>query len=174
MASDLPHFPDPQSLWSHNAMQPSSDSGSLRIYIVDDEWIIAETLATILNKGGFNSYPFHNSSQALVRAMDCPPDVLITDVMMPGMTGIELAIALRRAGHNCRILLFSGQSGALDLLCDARRRGYEFELLEKPLHPLQLLMRLRNMKRHPSPVGPTPPEESDSPPETGTGSIPAA
>jgi DNA-binding response OmpR family regulator len=155
-------------------MQPSSDSGSPRIYIVDDEWIIAETLATILNKGGFNSHPFHNSSQALVRAMDCPPDILITDVMMPGMTGIELAIALRRAGQKCRILLFSGQSGALDLLCDARRRGYDFELLEKPLHPLQLLMRLRNMKRPASHLSPTPSEESDPQPDSGTGSIPAA
>lgn len=117
-----------------------------RVFVVDDEWIIAETLATILNKAGFHAFPFHNSCQALVRALSSPPDILITDVMMPGMTGIELAIALRKEHPDCRILLFSGQSGALDLLCDARRRGYEFELLEKPLHPLQLLMRLSNMK----------------------------
>lgn len=126
--------------------QPLQEPELPRVFVVDDEWIIAETLATILNKGGFHAYPFHNSGQALVRALSSPPDILITDVMMPGMTGIELAIALRKDHPGCRILLFSGQSGALDLLCDARRRGYEFELLEKPLHPLQLLMRLRNMK----------------------------
>jgi DNA-binding response OmpR family regulator len=77
--------------------------------------------------------------------------VLISDVMMPGMTGIELAIALRSAGQNCRILLFSGQSGALDLLCDARRRGFDFELPDKPVHPLRLLFRLRNLKRRDQP-----------------------
>lgn len=127
----------------------SALSGSSpRIYVVDDEWIIAQSLATILSKDGYNAHPFHNPCQAMVRAMGEPPDVLISDVMMPGMTGIELAIALRSAGQDCRILLFSGQSGAMDLLCDARRRGFDFELLDKPLHPLQLLLRLRNLKRH--------------------------
>ena len=118
-----------------------------RIYVVDDEWIIAESLAAILSKDGFQVQAFHNPCQAMVRAMGQPPDVLITDVMMPGMTGVELAIALRSAGQNCRILLFSGQSGAMDLLCDAQRRGFDFELLDKPVHPLQLLLRLRNLKR---------------------------
>ena len=134
----------------------------LRIYVVDDEWMIAETLATILNKNGFHAHPFHNSSQAFVRALSCPPDVVITDVMMPGMTGIELAVALRRSGQNCRILLFSGQSGAMDLLCDARRRGYDFELLQKPLHPRQLLLRLTNMSSFP-PRGDDPCSEDANP-----------
>lgn len=124
-----------------------SQTAQPRIYIVDDEWVIAETLATILSRNGFRALPFHNPSQALVRAMDQPPDILLTDVMMPGMTGIEMAIALRRNGHDCRILLFSGQAGALDRLCDARRRGFDFGLLEKPLHPMQLLLRLRNSRK---------------------------
>jgi DNA-binding response OmpR family regulator len=154
--------------------QPSVEPACPRIYIVDDEWIIAETLATILNKNGFHAHPFHNSSQALVRALSCPPDILITDVMIPGMTGIELAIALRRAGQDCRILLFSGQSGALDLLCDARRRGYDFEMLEKPLHPLQLVMRLRNIKPRTKFPDPPAPDESGPQSQPGPGSRPAA
>lgn len=148
----------------------SSESARCRVYIVDDEWIIAQTLAAILCKEGFQAQAFHNPDQVLVRSMEHPPDVLITDVMMPGMTGIELAISLRRAGHEGRIILFSGQAGSMDLLCDARRRGYEFELLDKPLHPLQLILRLRNTRkteaRRPSAEG--------SPPSPESGSRPAA
>jgi DNA-binding response OmpR family regulator len=150
----------------------SDEFFSPRVYIVDDEWIIAETLAAILTKNGFRARAFHNPNQALVRAMDQPPDILLTDVMMPGLDGNEMAITLRRAGNNCRILLFSGQAGAVDLLCDARRRGYDFELLEKPLHPMQLLLRLRNTKNRVSR------RRGDEGPETGadpgSGSIPAA
>lgn len=154
--------------------QDSPISDCPRIYIVDDEWIIAETLATILNKNGFHAYPFHNSSQALVRALSCPPDVVITDVMMPGMTGIELAVALRRSGQTCRILLFSGQSGALDLLCDARRRGYDFELLQKPLHPRQLLLRLTNMNCLAPRDDAPPPYDAEPGPKRGSHTQPAA
>jgi len=164
---------NPFAFWSRLVPQTvSNEFFSPRVYIVDDEWIIAETLATILTKNGFRARAFHNPNQALVRAMDQPPDILLTDVFMPGLDGIEMAITLRRAGHNCRILLFSGQAGAVDLLCDARRRGYDFELLEKPLHPMQLLLRLRNTKNRVSMW------RADEGPETGvdsgSGSIPAA
>lgn len=148
----------------------SHESGVRRVYIVDDEWIVAQTLAAILCKEGYQAQAFHNPDQVLVKSMEHPPDVLITDVMMPGMTGIELAIALRRAGHDGRILLFSGQSGALDLLCDARRRGYDFELLDKPLHPLQLLLRLGNARK--GAANPLPPREEDG--SSPTSSRPAA
>lgn len=129
--------------------QSASEPAVPRVYIVDDEWVIAETLATILNHNGFHAHPFHSPNRALVRALDQPPDILLTDVMMPDLSGIDLAISLRRARADCRILLFSGQAGAVDLLCDARRRGYDFELLQKPLHPMQLLLRLRNVQPRP-------------------------
>ena len=128
--------------------QPPASS-SQRVYIVDDEWAIAQTLAAILVHEGLHAQAFHNPGQALVKAMADPPDILIADVMMPCMNGVELAIALRRAGHNCRIILFSGQAASVDLLAEARSQGYEFELLEKPVHPMQLLLRLRNLREHP-------------------------
>ena len=153
---------------------PATESDIQRVYIVDDEWIIAETLAAILNRNGFHAHAFHSPNRALVRALDQPPDILLTDVMMPDLSGIDLAISLRRANSNCRVLLFSGQAGALDLLCDARRRGYDFELLQKPLHPLQLLLRLRNSKRWkhrlPEPEMPTTDPGADS----ASGTNPAA
>ena len=123
--------------------------GIQHVYVVDDEWAIAQTLAAILAREGFQAHAFHNPGQALVRALSSPPDILIADVMMPGMTGIEMAIAMRRAGHNCRILLLSGQTASAELLAEARSRGYDFELLEKPIHPRQMLLRLGNLRERP-------------------------
>ncbi|MGB9144871.1 MAG: response regulator [Acidobacteriaceae bacterium] len=146
--------------------------GSQHVYIVDDEWAIAETLAAVLAHEGFQAHAFHNPGQALVRAMTSPPDILIADVMMPGMTGIEMAIALRRAGHNGRILLFSGQAASSHLLAEARRRGYDFELLEKPIHPMQLLLRIRNVPERLRRRRKTPTDEFL--PASGSSSLPAA
>jgi CheY-like chemotaxis protein len=63
--------------------------------------------------------------------------------MMPGMTGVELAIQFKQSQPECKILLFSGQAATSDLLRKAREQGYEFELLAKPVHPADLLARLR-------------------------------
>lgn len=153
-------------------MSQTADPGNQHVYIVDDEWAIAQTLAAILTHEGFQAYAFHNPGQALVRAMSSPPDILIADVMMPGMTGIEMAMALRDAGHNCRILLLSGQAASTELLAEARRRGYDFELLEKPLHPMQLLLRLRNLSRRPRRRRTPHPDESRLPADSD--SVPAA
>lgn len=143
-----------------------------RVYIIDDEWSIAESLAALLAKNGFHSQAFHNPGQVLVRAMDQPPDVLIADVMMPGMSGVELAVALRRAGLRCRIVLFSGQAGAVDMLSDARRQGFPFELLEKPIDPRELLQHLRQIQ--PEEIPPAPSAQKQPPSEALTVAIRAA
>ncbi len=158
------------------AQAVSNESDSPRIYVVDDEWIIAETLAAILARNGFRAQAFHNPNRALVRAMDQPPDILLSDVMMPDLTGVDLAVSLRCAGLGCRILLFSGQSSALNLLCDARRRGYDFELLDKPLHPMQLLLRLQNTTTRVAPIHMDEAEHAarDVVDEPTSGTVPAA
>lgn len=133
-----------------------------RVFVVDDEWMIAESLATILSRNGFQALPFHNPGLALVRAMQDPPDILLADVMMPCTTGTEMAVALLDAGHATRIVLFSGQDGAHERLRELHRRGYRFEFLEKPIHPLQLLLRLRHPRTGPAkPPAPAVAETAD-------------
>ncbi len=61
--------------------------------------------------------------------------MLISDVIMTGMTGIEAAIIAREKFPKCKILLFSGQAATADLLEVARAQGHEFEILAKPVHP---------------------------------------
>jgi FixJ family two-component response regulator len=113
------------------------------VYVVDDEKVIAETLATILCRSGFLAKGFQDAREVLEFAAEgTPPDLLIADVMMPGMTGIELAIRMRQSYPGCRVLLFSGKADTADLLETARRQGYDFELLAKPVYPADLLERI--------------------------------
>jgi CheY-like chemotaxis protein len=61
---------------------------------------------------------------------------------MPGIPGIDLAIQMRAQYPNCKILLFSGQAATSDLLQHARAEGYDFRLLQKPVHPSEFLFEI--------------------------------
>jgi len=67
------------------------------------------------------------------------PDFLLTDVVMPAMKGIELAIQIREMLPACRVILFSGMAPTMDLVEDARLQGHYFEVLAKPVQPKVLL-----------------------------------
>ena len=112
------------------------------VLVVDDESVIADTLAEILSRSGYTGIAEYDGDSALETALLTPPEMLITDVVLPGMTGIELAISVRRIFPDCKIILFSGQASTADLLASARADGHHFTLLNKPLHPQDLLLRV--------------------------------
>jgi DNA-binding response OmpR family regulator len=112
------------------------------ILVVDDERVIADTLSAILSRHGFAVMTAYNGITALELARVTPPDLLISDVAMPGMNGIELAIAMVQSLPDCKVLLFSGQASTVDLLDQARRAGHTFTLILKPIHPTDLLNRI--------------------------------
>jgi CheY-like chemotaxis protein len=115
------------------------------IVVVDDERRIADTLVLILNYKGYSAEAAEDGASALAICRRKVPDLVLSDVVMPGMNGIELAIAIRQQFPGCRILLFSGQAETTEILEDAKRRGYEFELLAKPVHPEELLTRIKEL-----------------------------
>jgi DNA-binding response OmpR family regulator len=114
-----------------------------RVLVADDERVIADTLAMILNQSGFNARAVYSGEKALELASVFEPDMLISDVIMADLNGIDAAIRMRELRPGIKILLFSGQAATADLLEKARARGYEFEILAKPVHPQDLLSRLR-------------------------------
>lgn len=115
-----------------------------RVFVVDDRTVIAETLAAILNMAGYRAMAFDDPTIALSAASIRCPDILISDVIMPRMTGIDLAIRLRNAHPSCKVLLYSGEIQTGDLLEQAKKEGYEFEILAKPVPPNELLEKLRD------------------------------
>src|SRR5882757_9642512 len=113
---------------------PITSRGKRRVVVVDDEVAIACGLKGLLNHAGFDAHAMFGGQELVDSLETLRPDVLITDVEMPGMTGIEAAIITRSRFPNCKILLFSAQAPTSSLLVKAREQGHEFELLSKPLH----------------------------------------
>ncbi len=114
-----------------------------RVLVVDDEQVIADTLAKILDLNGYDASAVYTGTAAVESARSLKPDLVISDVIMPDMNGIEAAISIRGFLPACKILLFSGQAATADLLENARAQGHEFEILAKPVHPSDLLAKLK-------------------------------
>jgi CheY-like chemotaxis protein len=121
----------------------SSNSNKPKVLVADDERVIADTLAMILNQSGFEARSVYSGEKALELAVTFQPDMLISDVIMADLNGIDAAIRIRAILPTIKILLFSGQAATADLLEKARKDGYEFDILAKPVHPQDLLTRLR-------------------------------
>jgi DNA-binding response OmpR family regulator len=115
------------------------------VFVVDDEAVIGETVAAVLNQAGYEATAFDDARLAVEAAAKSSPDLLISDVMMPGMNGVELAIHFQNFHPRCKILLFSTVATTADPLVNARLRGYDFNLLTKPLHPAKLLERIETL-----------------------------
>jgi CheY-like chemotaxis protein len=114
-----------------------------RVLVVDDEQVIADTLARILDLNGYDASAVYSGTAAVESARALQPDLVISDVIMQDMNGIEAAIHIRGFLPGCKILLFSGQAATADLLENARAQGHEFEILAKPVHPADLLAKLK-------------------------------
>jgi DNA-binding NtrC family response regulator len=114
----------------------------MKIIVVDDEPVIADTLVNMLLGEGHDAFAVSNGKSAisLTKLMrPARPDLLVTDVIMPGMNGVETAKEMVKLVPTCRIILFSGHAASTDLVSKAEAEGYSFEILAKPINPTILL-----------------------------------
>jgi CheY-like chemotaxis protein len=141
LSTPAPPAPPPAPLPSGHEAQPHT--APRLILVVDDEALIADTIVQILIRHGFEAVAVYNGHDAIDTASRIHPDLVLSDVLMPILDGVEAAIAIREMLPETRILLFSGQSATVEILARARARGHDFELLPKPIHPTQLLKHLQ-------------------------------
>jgi FixJ family two-component response regulator len=120
-------------------------SEQLKIFIVDDELIIASTLATILQHNGFDAIAFTRPAEVLKAARLAAPSLVVSDVEMPLLSGLELANLLKRYCPECRILLFSGRIPGDNLFQVTGEDGHEFEFLSKPIRPMEFVRKIKAM-----------------------------
>jgi CheY-like chemotaxis protein len=123
---------------------PMRNTGA-KILVVDDQQAIASTLATILESQGYKTALAFSGEEAVQVACSFQPDCIVSDVMMGAMNGIEAAIEILRALPYSKVLLISGNAGYGDLLEKARAKGFDFELLLKPVPPPELLARIEHV-----------------------------
>ncbi len=130
--------------WRGRETTVSQPQRQVSVFVVDDEEVIATSLAMILRlDGGFRARSFTKPLEALEAVRLEAPDLLISDVVMPKLSGIELAVQVREHCPNCKVLLFSGQAATAHMLESARRIGHDFEVITKPIHPADLLIKIR-------------------------------
>ena len=111
----------------------------LKVLIADDEIMIANTLGLILRQGGYDCQVAYSGRAALEQSATFQPGLLISDVIMPDMNGVEVAIRVREQLPACQVLLLTGQAAAVELMQRARDAGHDFDILNKPIHPDELL-----------------------------------
>jgi DNA-binding NtrC family response regulator len=116
-----------------------AESNPKRIFVVDDERVISTTAAMILSNSGYQATAFFSADEAIKAAESECPDILITDLLMPGMSGLELATRIQELCSKCKVVLFHGQANTDDLTGNAYVQGRQFETLAKPIHPVDLL-----------------------------------
>ena len=116
-------------------------------FVIDDEPIIADTISQILRLSGFHALPFYSGKSAIEQANFQCPSVVITDVAMPDLNGIETAkLLMKSCPSTIILLLLSGQAAAKEMIRNVRSEGFHFELLAKPLPPDDLLSALHRRR----------------------------
>jgi CheY-like chemotaxis protein len=135
---------NPTDLTTDLTVDKESQPGRFKVLVVDDERLIADTVSEILKGAGFHVVTAYDGWGALESAGRFRPDYLLSDVLMPKMNGVELAIAIQKIHPATKILLFSGQAGISETLLSGQRHGLKYELIAKPIHPLKLIEILKD------------------------------
>jgi DNA-binding NtrC family response regulator len=120
-------------------MTTNSEPNRPVVLVVDDEPETADSLTQVLKQNGYAAFTAYHGVTALQAALLRPPALLISDVMLLGMNGIQLGITIRRIFPECKVILASGQPHADSLLAAALSAGNRFVFLQKPVHPKMLL-----------------------------------
>lgn len=113
------------------------------ILVVDDEPAIVETVCLLLEADGLNAIGAHSGAEAVAKAQESCPDLLFSDIVMPGMNGFELALQIKAHCPHCRLIFFSGYAEVAEMSSGLRERGYEFEVLRKPMLPTLMVEKVR-------------------------------
>jgi CheY-like chemotaxis protein len=117
------------------------------LMILDDDNAVRHTWTIIFRQQGYKVVPVDRGEAAIDAARDEAPDLLLADIHLPDMSGIEAARRVRQIAPACHVLLISGDSDSSEALDAARAQGVTFEVLPKPISPTDLIKRIADRLR---------------------------
>ena len=110
---------------------------SSHIFLIDDDDSVRLTLCAMLKFLGYQVHAFSSGLEFLQHSVQVVPSVIITDMLMPDMTGVELQAELVKRGRQIPIIFISGQSSVPQTIRAMKQGAIEF--LVKPFERDQLL-----------------------------------
>ena len=119
----------------------------MRILLAEDEKSLARAIVTILKKHNYEADAVYNGEDALAYLQSGNYDAAILDIMMPGMSGIDVLIKARESGIALPILLLTAKSEVRDKVAGLDSGANDY--MTKPFNPQELLARIRAMTRSP-------------------------
>lgn len=126
--------------------------GGYRALVVDDEVPLAEVVASYLRREQFEVSLAHNGADALALAREIDPDVVVLDLALPGIDGLEVCRQLR-AFSDAYVVMLTARDTELDTIVGLSVGADDY--VTKPFSPRELLARIRAMLRRPRAVAPT-------------------
>jgi len=114
-----------------------SEESKGAIFVIDDDQYVRDSVSTLLSMVGFNISSFANGEDALISFLSSPPDMVLTDVNMPGMSGIELLESIRKNDVETPVILMTAYSD-FDIAVSAVKKG-AYDFIIKPYNPQYLI-----------------------------------
>lgn len=142
------------------AMTPPE--ATLRAVVVDDEQALASVIGGYLEREGFEVALCHDGSAAVSVLREVDPDVVVLDLGLPGVDGVEICRQLRTFS-DCYVVMLTARSDEIDTLIGLSVGADDY--MSKPFSPRELVARIRVMLRRPRRSTATPHETSQMPDE---------
>ena len=130
---------------------PATEFSPARVLVVDDERSLAALVGTYLTEAGFAPALVHSGPDAVAAARQQAPDVMILDLGLPGLDGVEVCRQVRTFS-DCYIIMLTARSHETDKLIGLSVGADDY--LTKPFSPRELVARVQTVLRRPRPARP--------------------
>lgn len=132
-----------------NSSHALGQTGAMRVLVVEDQAAMADALQRGLRSEGFEVDVSSDGLDGLWRAREFPYDILLLDIMLPGMNGYEICRTLRKEGARVPILMLTAKDGEYDI-AEGLELGAD-DYLTKPFSFVELVARVRALVRRTNP-----------------------